>query len=326
MVRRAAVPRLIIAIMAVLARMVGTILAATFLVFVGLEISIRGGFRTVVMPPGVDGSSPVGRRIIETYRLDSNVVERYAWWVWDILHGEWRESLRTGQPVTEIILHRLPISIEIMLVAFVLTIAVGIPLGLFAAYRTLRGKGQVTSALISASQSLPVFVTTIFLIRVFAIRLGWLPAAGWTRISDSLVGNIKGLALPVLGLVIAEFGMVARVIQSDVQVVLESDFIAAARGKGLSERYVMFRHALRPASLGLFNTLADNIGSLLSGAVVVELIFGIGALGQVMFEATINRDLYLILALTVYTVSIYVVLSALADTFMMAADPRIRRK
>ena len=131
--------------------------------------------------------------------------------------------------------------------------------------------------------------------------------------------------MPATALAFAEIGVVGRVIRADALNVLQTDYIAAAVGKGLRSRYIMLRHVLRPASLGLLNVIALNIGTLLSGAVVIEIIFGIGGLGQVLLEATTNRDLFLILGLTTYMVGIYVILNAIADVSMHAIDPRIRR-
>ena len=107
---------------------------------------------------------------------------------------------------------------------------------------------------------------------------------------------------------------------------MESEFVAAAKGKGLSTRYILFRHTLRPASLGLMNVMALNISSLLTGALVIELLFGIGAIGQVLLESTLNRDLYLILGVTTYAVGVYVVLNTIVDGLMLLLDPRVRRR
>ena len=127
-------------------------------------------------------------------------------------------------------------------------------------------------------------------------------------------------------LVLAEVGIIARIVRADVLQVMQSDFISAARAKGLTERYILFRHAMRPASLGLLNVISLNIGSLLTGALVLELIFGIGALGQLLLESTLNRDLYVILGVTTYAVVIYVVLNTIVDGLMLALDPRTRRR
>ncbi len=309
-----------------LLRAVATIVAATFAAFVGLEISIPGGFASVVLPAGLDGSSPAGRAIIDEFHLDDPVPVRYGYWLLDALQGDFGRSLRGDVPVTEVLTHRLPISIQLMLAGVLLTVCFGVPLGLWAAAAAERRTGQIINAFLGLSQSIPVYLTPVFLVWLFALRLQWLPAAGWVRLSVSPTGNLRSLLLPVTALAFAEIGIVGRIVRAETLQVLRSDFIAAAVGKGLKPSYVLFRHALRPASLGLLNVIGLNIGSLLSGAVVIEIIFGIGGLGRVLLEATLDRDLYVILGLTVYTVVIYVGLNALVDGLMAVADPRIRRR
>lgn len=309
-------------------RMVATVLACTLLVFVGLEISIPQGFRAVVFPAGLPEDSPAGRALIDRFHLDSNVFVRWGHWVWDCLNGDFGVAgtgFRGGEPVADVITHRLPISAELMLVGLALMVLVGIPLGVLAASRSNKGKGAIINTFLGLSQSIPVFITATFLIWLFALKLEWLPAAGWTRISKSLLGNLETLLLPAIALAFAEIGIVARVIRSDVLRELKSDYVAAAIGKGLSERYVLFRHVLRPASLGLLNVIGVNAGALLSGALVVEIVFGIGGLGRQVLEATLNRDLYLLLALTAYTVIVYVIINGVVDALMQMVDPRLRR-
>ena len=306
-------------------RMVATIIAATALTFFLLEISIPGGFRAAILPPG-DTRSPHARRLIEEFHLDDNVVERYVHWLIDALSGDFGVSAQSDRPVSEILTHRLPISIEIMVVGVLVTALIGLPLGILAVAWSRRRIGQVLNALLGLAQSIPVYVTPIFLIAIFAVRLQWLPAAGWVRISSSLSGNLRNLVLPIIALVLAEVGSVARIVRGDVLRVMESDYISAAVGKGLTTRYILFRHALRPASLSLLNVIALNIGALLTGALVIELIFGIGGLGQVLLEATIGRDLYVLLGLTTYAVVVHVGLAALVDALQLMLDPRIRRK
>lgn len=317
---RIAIPTLV----RLLARMLSTVLAATLLVFVLLEVSFPGGFRAAVL--GGDSRSARAQRIIEDNNLDENVLVRYLYWVADAFRGDFGRSTTNGESVTELIVPRLSISLEIMLVAVVLTVAIGIPLGLLAVQRDGRPDGRLLNMVLGFAQSVPVYVTPLFLIAFFAVKYGWFPAAGWTRISESFTGNLKGLVLPMTALVLAEIGTVARIVRGDVLRVMDSDFIAAAHCKGMSDRYVLFRHALRPASLGLLNVISLNIGSLLTGALIIELIFGIGAMGQVLLESTLNRDLPVILGVTTYVVLVYVLLNTIVDGLMVILDPRTRSR
>lgn len=313
------------AVVRLVGRLVGTILAATFLAFLTLEFSIPGGFRTVVLPPGADASSPRTKLIIDAFHLDDNLIERYWHWLSAAVTGDFGISIRGGTPVVEVLTHRLPISVELALIGMILTLVIGVPLGLISAARSEHRSGRIMNTVLGFSQSIPVFLTPIFLIWLFSIKLRLLPSTGWVRISESLSGNLRNIILPAVALAFAEIGIVGRVIRADVSGVLREDYISAAMAKGLRTRYILFRHAFRPASLGLLNIIGTNIGSLLAGALVVEIIFGIGGLGQALLEASLNRDLYLVLGITTYIVVVYVLLSTLVDALLLVVDPRIRR-
>jgi len=294
-----------------------------------VEISIPRGYRGVIFP---NGMPPRGARsardqaIIAEYNFDDTLVVRWAKWVFDAARGDFSVSSdRGGTDVVELITPRLSISLQLIATAAVLMVVIGIPLGVLAAANNGRRTGTAVDTLTGVMQSVPVFITPVFLVWLFAIELQWLPAAGWVRISDSLSGNLKGLVLPAVSIALAEIGYVARVIRSDVVESLQTDYVTAAVGKGLSKNYVLFRHALRPASLGLLNVIGINIGALISGTFVIELVFGIGALGSLFLGSLINRDLYLLLGVTVFVVSVFVILNAVVDRLVHAADPRIRR-
>lgn len=308
-----------------LARLVVTSAVATLLVFVAIEASIPGGYRAVVMPFGFNPDDPRHTAVVDEFHLDDNVVVRWFHWVVDAFQGDFGQTARGGVDVVEVITHRLPISIELALAGMLLAVIVGIPLGVFTAVNDQRLIGRVVSIPLSLAQSVPVFMSGTLGIWLFALELGWVRASGWTRISNSITGNLAGLALPAMALALAEVGFIARVVRGDLLRVLGQDYVAAATGKGLSRRYVLYRHALRPASLGLLAVLSVNISSMIAGTFVVELVFGIGALGQTLLEASINRDLYVLLGLTLYIVTVYVVVTSLIDLVIYWADPRVRR-
>ncbi len=305
-----------------LRRLIGTVVAATFLVFAAIEISIPRGFATVVLPAGINPASPRAQATIEQYHLDRNILVRQIHWMLDVAQGELGRSTR-GTPVAELILPRLSISLQFVVVSLLGTILIGVPLGLLAAAWNRRRRGTALNAIFGLSQSIPVFITPVFLIWLFALELRWLPAAGWVRLSTSLWGNLESLLLPATALIFAEIGPVARIVRADAIEVLRTDYVAAATGKGLSPSYVLARHTLRPASLGLLNVVGLNVGALLSGSMLIEIIFGIGGLGQLLLEASLNRDLYLLLALTTYVVAVYVTVNSVVDALMRILDPRL---
>jgi len=304
-------------------RLIGALLVANALVFAAIEMSIPGGFRAVLFPSGFNTAVPWQRDIVDEYHLDQPVVVRFFHWVLDALRGDFGVSTRNGEPVWDLIWPRVPISLELMLVGFGLALLIGVPLGMASARYDGRPAAGAVNGVLGGCQSVPVFITSLMMIRVFAVDLGWFPAATWVRLTDDLGAHLRHLAMPALSLAMAELGTVGRVVRSDLLRVLDEDYIAAANAKGLSARYVLYRHALRPASLGLLNVVGLSVGVLLSGTIVIEIIFGIGGLGQLVFESSIQRDLPVLLALTSYLVIVYVSINTAADSAMRMLDPRI---
>ena len=297
-------------------RVIGALLSANVLVFLAIEISIPGGFRAVLFPSGFNTDVPWQREVVDEYRLDDPVVVRFFHWVLDALQGDFGYSTRNGEPVWDLIWPRVPISFELMVVGVLLALLIGLPLGVVSARFDGRAPGGVANGVLGFCQSVPVFITSLMMIRVFAVDLGWLPAATWVRLTDDIGAHLRHLAM-------AELGTVGRVVRSDLLRVLNEEFVVAANAKGLSARYVLYRHALRPASLGLLNVVGLSVGALLSGTILVEIIFGIGGLGQLVFESSIQRDLPVLLGLTSYLVLVYVTVNTVADVVMRILDPRL---
>ncbi len=304
-------------------RVIGALLSANVLVFLAIEISIPGGFRAVLFPSGFNTDVPWQREVVDEYRLDDPVVVRFFHWVLDALQGDFGYSTRNGEPVWDLIWPRVPISFELMVVGVLLALLIGLPLGVVSARFDGRAPGGVANGVLGFCQSVPVFITSLMMIRVFAVDLGWLPAATWVRLTDDIGAHLRHLAMPALSLAMAELGTVGRVVRSDLLRVLNEEFVVAANAKGLSARYVLYRHALRPASLGLLNVVGLSVGALLSGTILVEIIFGIGGLGQLVFESSIQRDLPVLLGLTSYLVLVYVTVNTVADVVMRILDPRL---
>ncbi len=297
----------------------------TLLLFVGIEISIPGGYRTVVLPNGFNPQSARHNAIVEEFHLDDPVIVRYLHWVSDAVRGDFGKSNRGAEGVFEAIIHRLPISLEIALASITLAATAGILIGVLAASSRNPRRSRVLAVVMASAQAVPVYLSATILISVFAVTLQWSRASGWVRLTDSVSGNLGALVLPTVALAFAEIGYIARTVKADVTAVLHEDYVTSAMSKGMSSRYVLFRHALRPASLGALNAIGVNVGAMLSGAVLIEIVFGLGGLGQLLFEASFARDLYLLLGLTVYSVGVFIVINTIVDLVVFWADPRIRR-
>lgn len=297
---------------------------STLAVRFAIEVSIDGGIRNVVLPPGTPLDAPGAQPVVEAYRLDQPLLVQHLGWIGDALSGDFGRSLRNrGQPVDELIAPRLPITFQLSMVALTVAIIIGVPAGV--AVTALRGRrlSRVLELTVDVFRSIPVFILAPFLALLFALQLEWFPIIGWERPSVSLSGNLQTMVLPVMALALPEAAVIAQLVKVGLQEVAEEEFIVAARAKGLSRRHVFFRHSLRPASLTLVTQIGLILGSLLGGAVVVEQIFAIGGMGVVLFESIVNRDLNVLLATTVYLTGLIVVIRALSDVAYRRLDPRI---
>jgi peptide/nickel transport system permease protein len=307
-----------------LTRLVLTILVVTFITFVSTNL-LPGDSVNALIPIDAQQDREFVEQIREEWGLNDPMVVRYGRWLGDAVQGDLGRSLVTGQPVTDEITHRLPITLELMAVAIGLSLLIAVPLGVFTGYREGRRSDRVISGLAQAGLSLPGFVIGLILIYVFALRLHWFPAVGWNRLSDGLGPNLKTVALPALSLAVIEIAVYTRVLRSDMIATLKENYILSARAKGLTNRFILFRHGLRPSLLTLVTVVGLNIGLLIGGTLVIEYLFAIPGIGKRLFSAIQQRDFMMIQAITIVITVFYVFINTITDLVYMVVDPRIRK-
>ena len=316
-----------------LGRLVLSLYLSTLLVFAAIEISIDGGMAAVVLgaEQGVvdlDDEAyaavrPGTQALVETFHLRDPIPVRHARWFADAARGDLGRSIR-DQPVDTLMTPRLPISAQIAFAGLAIALVLGVAAGLIGALLTRPGP-RLTHAVVTATlQATPAFLLATFGVWFFAVRLGWLPAAGWERLSAGLGPNLRNLLLPLAAVALPEAGMIARIVMTSTQQVLDEEYVIAATAKGLPRRQVFLRHVMRPASMTLLTQVGLIFGSMLGGVVIVERLFGIGGLGSVLFEGSINRDTHVVAAITAYITAVIVAVRALSDATYRWADPRLR--
>lgn len=259
-------------------------------------------------------------------QLDRPVLVRYVLWLGDVVTGDLGRSYRTGQPVWEAIQQRLPVSIEIMALAQLFALIVAVPLGISAAYRpggTLDRLSMTTSFGLVA---MPHFILGMLLILLFSGYLGILPATGFVRISEDIVGNLRSALLPSLTLGTGLIAVYQQLLRADMIATLQQDYILMAKSKGLQTKHILVRHALRPSSFSLLTLAGVNIGRLIGGSVIVESLFAIPGLGQLMVQSVYTRDFILLQGAIVLTATAYVVINMLVDILYAVLDPRVRHE
>ena len=307
-----------------LTRLVLTVLVVTFVTFVGVNV-LPGDAINALIPIEGQQDREFVERVREEWGLNDPMIVRYGRWLGDAVQGDLGDSIVTGQAVTDEITHRLPITLEIMAVAVGFSLLVAVPLGAFTGYREGRRSDRVFSGVAQAGLSLPSFVTGLILIYVFALKLHWFPAVGWNRLSNGIGPNLKTVALPALALAITEIAVYTRVLRSDMIATLKENYILSARAKGLTDRFILFRHGLRPSLLTLVTVVGLNIAALLGGVLVIEYLFAIPGIGKRLFSAIQQRDFMMVQAITILITVFYVVVNTITDLTYMVVDPRIRR-
>ncbi|MFG1943931.1 ABC transporter permease [Nonomuraea sp. NPDC048826] len=260
------------------------------------------------------------------YGFDRPFPVRYLDWAGGLLTGDLGRSIQSGQPVLGTILERLPVTLEIALLAVGLSLLVAVPLGVYSGARVGGPLDRVVTAAASALMSIPVFVAGVVLIYLLALTTGWFPVSGWAPLSAGLAENLRFAFLPAVALAVGETPTLLRLLRGDVVATLREDFVRTAATRGLPRRYILFRHVLRPSALPLVTMAAVVFGRLLAGSVVVESLFALPGLGGLALQSIPAKDIPVIQGLVVLVAITYVLVNMVVDLGYTALDPRTRAR
>lgn len=298
-----------------------TLLFVSMLVF-GLQQLLPGDPAKILA--GEEQDPSVVAYLRERMHLDEPLPVRYAYWIGGVLKGDLGESVRTQQPVLELVLQKLPVTLQLALMAFVIALAIGIPAGIVAAVKRGTWWDALANGVALSGISLPNFWLGILMILLFSVQLGWLPASGYVSPFEDLWGNLASMIMPafVLGTGIA--GVFMRHTRSAMLQVMSSEYIRTARSKGLAERVVVIKHALRNALTPIITLGALELGALLSGAVLTEQVFTIPGFGKLIVDSVFNRDYAVVQGVVLVTATAYIALGLLADLAYFAVNPKLR--
>ena len=260
----------------------------------------------------------------QKYHLDEPLPVRYLLWAKGVLAGDLGESIRIKRPVRDLVLEKLPVTAELAALAFVIALAIGLPMGIVAAVGNDSAIDYAATMVALWGRSIPNFWLGILLILLFSVHWGLLPASGFVSPAESLSRNLATLIMPafVLGNVIAAVMM--RHTRSAMLEVLSADYIRTARAKGLSEVRVVLHHALRNALVPVITLGALQFGELLSGAVLTEQVFTIPGFGKLIVDAVFDRDYAVVQGVVLCTALAFILLNLLADVAYVLVNPRLR--
>jgi peptide/nickel transport system permease protein len=308
-----------------LAKRLATIVPTLFLVSVmifGLQQLLPGD--PAIAMAGEERDPSVIAYLRAKFHLDDPLPVRYGYWLGGVLHGDLGDSVRIQKPVTELILEKLPVTIELAALAITIALVIGITAGVVSAVWKDTAWDYAANVFALWGLSTPNFWLGILLILLFAVKLGLLPASGYVSPFDVLKANLAAMIMPAFVLGNAFAAVLMRHTRSAMLQVLSSDYVRTARAKGLDERVVILRHALRNALTPVITLSALGLGELLSGAVLTEQVFTIPGFGKLIVDAVFNRDYSVVQGVVLFTATAYISLNLLADIAYFLVNPRMR--
>ncbi|MGH7708769.1 MAG: ABC transporter permease [Vulcanimicrobiaceae bacterium] len=310
-------------------RIAGAIPLLLFISIVSYALmALAPGGPAAILGPKGQGLSPEAIKHLDAiYGLDKPWYVQYFYWLQQlVLHGSLGFSYVDQRPVVGKVLEKLPVTVELIGLALALTLVVALPVGVYAGARRDSLFDNVTSAVGFTLYGMPTFWLGIVLVDLFAVKLHWFPSSGIASLGHEgdPIDRLRHLVLPVCTIALVSFATWMRFQRSSVIETLNSPFIRTARGKGLSERTVLFRHTLRNALLPTLTLLGLSLPTLVGGAYFVEYVFSIPGVGYLTFSSIFSRDYPTLMAITMLTAVLIVAGNLLADITYALVDPRIR--
>ena len=290
-----------------------TLVGVSVLVFVILRV-VPGDPAKMLLPEGAPQSAI--EELNRQLGLQEPLYVQYGLFVQSVFRGDFGQSFQYRAPALQVVTERLMATVQLALAAMLITVGVGVSLGIVAAVRRGTGYDYASTVLAVLGQSLPNFWLGIMLILLFGVALRWLPTSGFE--------SWRHLILPAVTLAAFPMALVARLTRSSMLEILGSDFIRTGRAKGLAERAVILRHALRNAAVPLLTVLGLQIGTLLGGAVITESVFAWPGMGKLVVDAIFFRDFPVVQTVLILSATLFVVINLLVDLLYTVIDPRIR--
>lgn len=292
-------------------------------VFVFLILRLTPGDPAALMV-GDMGTAEDLARVREALGLEGSLLSQFALWVGELLRGNLGESYYFKTSVGSLIAQRLEPTLSLAAMTIVMAVLIAVPLGVIAAARHGGWLDRMLMGFSVLGFSVPVFVIGYLLIWVFALKLGWLPVQGYSRLSGGVGPWLANLVLPAITLSLVYTALIARVTRAAVSEALTEDHVRTARAKGLSETAVLLRHALANAAVPIVTVIGIGIALLIGGVVVTETVFAIPGLGQLTVDAVLSRDFPVIQGVILLFSVVYVLINLLIDLSYVLLDPRIR--
>ena len=298
-----------------------TLLFVSLLVFVVVRV-LPGDPALIIL--GLEANPDSVARVRRDLGLVRPIPVQYAQWVTRALGGDLGRSIQYDLPVATLILSRLAVTLPLTLLAAAFMIAAAVPLGVFAATHHRSWGDYLTMTLSQLGVAVPGFWAGLLLILLFSVHLGWVQAGGFDGWGQGIWRGVRSLLLPAVALGLFQFAVLARTTRSALLEVLREEYVKTARAKGLAERLVLFRHALRNAMIPIVTVAGVQLGQLLAGSIILESVFYLPGLGRLTLAAISARDLPVVQGVVLFVASMIVTVNAAVDVLYGILDPRIR--
>jgi peptide/nickel transport system permease protein len=312
-------------------QIVPTVLMITFVVFVMMQ-SIPGDPVVALLGDAYTEEDAV--RVRAEYGLDRPVVVQYVVWLSKLVQGDWGSSVMSGRPVLADVLIRLPVTLELIVLSMGIALAIALPAGIIGAVRQNTWSDYTATSVAMIGVSIPEFFIGVLLLLVFSFGLGGLlPSSGWVYLpgtcptvvcATGMIGNMQHVLMPALALGIGRAALLTRLLRASMLEVVRTEYVTTARAKGLAERPVVLKHALKNALIPTVTVMGLQVGFLIGGAIVVETLFAMPGLGTFGIDAIIARDYPQVQGFALVTAFSFVVINLLVDLTYTFLDPRIR--
>lgn len=298
-----------------------TLIGVSLLVF-GVTYLIPGDPARIMA--GNDAPPEVVEQLRQKWGLDRPFWVRYGVWLGNMLQGNLGDSYFSRQTVAQLVAGALPVTVELTILALIVALAIAIPAGILSAVRAGSWFDLSAAAVGFVGLSIPGFWLGIMLIYVFAVQLQWLPAGGFTPLSKGLWPNLQSMILPSIALGTFASTQLMRYLRASLLDVLHADYVRTARAKGLRERLVLVRHAVRNALIPFTTVLGVQMGYLLGGTVITESVFALPGMGRLVLTAVLNRDYQVATGIIFLIAAAFVIINLLVDLLYPVLDPRVR--
>lgn len=304
-----------------LARFIVTFLAATLVVF-GIMRVLPGD--PAAIAAGENATPEIVAQLAKEFGTDRPLPVQFWDWFSGLLHGDFGVSYVTRTDISPLVLDKVQVSLILVTLAMLLALAIAIPLGTLAAVRHKKASGALISALSQLGIAIPGFLLGILLVSLVSLRLGWLPANGWTSPGEDFGDFIRRIILPVTALAGVQSAILMRYVRSAVLETMHEDYLRTARAKGLSPMKALLKHGLRNAAIPVLTVTSVQFAALIIGAVVIERVFVIPGLGSMLLTAVGNRDLLTVQSVVMVLVAITLLINLIVDVLYTILDPRLR--